>query len=184
MTAQKSLDADVYRIFDERPNACPPPKRCTSFGFDAALIQILRYPVCPVSVIGQQIEDFLDNLGFIFIDHQIPYRLILFVGTALMLQFITIRKVPAPVLAFLYHLTMLGLNADRSLFTFAGCLPEADVVQQFVHMVIKPLLTFAGTPHLDALLNKPLNHERRFIVASAQAVKHENQQDIELMKYY
>ena len=57
MTAQKSLDADVYRIFDERPNACPPPKRCTSFGFDAALIQILRYPVCPVSVISQQIED-------------------------------------------------------------------------------------------------------------------------------
>ena len=120
------VDADVYRIFDECSYACPPPKGCPSFGFDAVLIQILRYPVCPVSVIGQQIEDFLDNLGFIFIDHQIPYRLILFVGTALMLQLITIRKVPTPVLAFLYHLTMLGLNTNRSLFAFAGRLPEAD----------------------------------------------------------
>lgn len=157
------VDADVNWVLNDCPNACPPPKGGASFGFDATLIQILRYPVCPVSVIGQQIKDFPDNLGLIFIDHQIPHRLILFVGAALMLQLVTIWEVSSPVLAFLHHLTVLGLNMDGRLFAFAGCLPEADVVQQFVYMIIEPLLAFPGTPDLDALLDKPLNHEGCFM---------------------
>ena len=73
-----------------------------------------------------------------------------------MLQFVAIWDISAPVLAFLHHLTVLGLYTDGSLFAFTGCLPEADVIQQFVYMIVKSLLSLAGTPNLDALLDKPL----------------------------
>ena len=78
---------------------------------------------------------------------------------------------------------MLRLDADGSLFTFTGRLPEANVVEQLIDMVIKPLLAFSRAPDFDSLLDKPLHHKGRFVLASAKTVKHENQKDIELMQH-
>ena len=59
--------------------------------------------------------------------------------------------------------------------------PGADVVQKFVHVVVKPLLSLFGAPDFDSLLDKPLHHEWRFIIPAAQPVKHEDKQDVELI---
>ena len=45
------------------------------------------------------------------------------------------------------------------------------------------LLTFAGTPNLDAVFNEPLHKERRFILSAAQTVKHEHQQHVKLLLF-
>ena len=55
------------------------------------------------------------------------------------------------------------------------------IVQQLVHMVIKALFTLPGAPDLNALLDKPLNHERRLVIPATQPVEHENEQNIELV---
>ena len=76
---------------------------------------------------------------------------------------------------------MLGFHTDGRLLAFAGSLPEADVVQELVDVVIEALFTFTGAPNLNALLNKPLHNKGCFIVPPANAVEHENQQHIELV---
>lgn len=50
-------------------------------------------------------------------------------------------------------------------------------------MVVEALLTLAGAPHFNTLLDEPLDHKRCLVIASAQAVEHENQQYIELVQY-
>ena len=47
-------------------------------------------------------------------------------------------------------------------------------------MIIKTLLALHGAPHFNILLDKPLNHKRRFIVLTAQAIEHEHQQNVKL----
>ena len=47
-------------------------------------------------------------------------------------------------------------------------------------MGLEPLLTLLDTPDPDALPDEPFYHEGRFIGLPAQAVEHEDQQDIEL----
>ena len=76
---------------------------------------------------------------------------------------------------------MFCADADRGLLAFAGSLPEADIVQQFVNVRIEPLFSLAGGPDLNALLHEPLYYERRFILPAAQTVEHKNEQHIELM---
>ena len=49
-------------------------------------------------------------------------------------------------------------------------------------MVVKALFAFSGTPDLDALLGKPLHHERCLIIPPADAVEHENQQYVKLVE--
>ena len=77
------------------------------------------------------------------------------------------------------HLRLLFPNTDGGFLAFTGCLPEANIVEQLVHMIVKTLLAFLDAPDPDAMSNEPLHHEGRFIVAAAQTVKHENQQYIE-----
>ena len=57
----------------------------------------------------------------------------------------------SPVLTLLHHLGMLGFHTDGSLFAFTRCLPETDVVQELVDVVIEALFTFTGAPDLYAL---------------------------------
>ncbi len=77
-----------------------------------------------------------DHLGFILIDHQIPDRLVLLVGSAQELQPITIGQAAAAPLSIHDHLLVPGADTDRGFLTFAGSLPEADVVQEFIHVRI------------------------------------------------
>ena len=71
--------------------------------------------------------------------------------------------------------------AHRGFFTFTGRLPEPDVVEQLVHMVVKSLFALFDAPDLDAVFHKPLNDERCFIITAADAVKHEYEQNIKLL---
>ena len=68
------VNADVDRVVDDRPDACPAPETCSAFGLDPFFIQVLRDPVCAVPVIGQQVEDLFDDGCFILVNDQIPHR--------------------------------------------------------------------------------------------------------------
>lgn len=68
---------------------------------------------------------------------------------------ITIRRISAFEVTFFHKLAQTGAGSDRSLFAFAVCLPEADVVQQFVSVIVESLLTLLGTPYPDAVSYKP-----------------------------
>ena len=65
-------------------------------------------------------------------------------------------------------------------FAFSVRLPESDVVQQFVSVVVETLLTLLGTPYPDAVPYKPFHNKGRFICDTTDTVEHEYQQDIEL----
>ena len=68
---------------------------------------------------------------------------------------ITIRRTAALEVSFFHKLPQAGTGTDRSFFAFAVCLPEADIVQQFVSVVVESLLTLLGTPYPDAVSYKP-----------------------------
>ena len=86
------VNPDVDRVVDERPDACSAPEGGSVFCLDPFSIQVLRDPVCAVTVIGQQVKDLSDDDCFIFVNDQIPYLLILFVCAALMLQLVAVRN--------------------------------------------------------------------------------------------
>ena len=98
-----------------------------------------------------------------------------------MLQTITKWNTAAGKMTFLCQLLHSGLGADRGFDAFTGCLPVTDVIQQLVHMGIKPLLSFLGAPHLNAVFDKPLHNKRRFVLSAPQSVKHKYQQNIEFV---
>ena len=100
---------------------------------------------------------------------------------ALELQPVAVGHKSAAPLTILYHLAVAGSHTDCGFLTFAGSLPEANVVQELVHVVIKPLFSLPRAPDLDALLHEPLHHEGRFIIPPAKTVEHKNEQHIELV---
>ena len=63
---------------------------------------------------------------------------------------ITIRRTATLEVPFFHKLPQAGTGTDRSFFAFAVRLPEADVVQQFVSVVVESLLTLLGTPYPDS----------------------------------
>lgn len=77
------------------------------------------------------------------------------------------------------HLTEAGLDTDGGLDALAGGLPVANVVHQLVNVSVEPLLTLSGAPDLDAVADESLHNEGRLVVAASEAVKHENEQDVE-----
>ena len=68
------------------------------------------------------------------VDTPIPYKVI------------AIRRISALEVTFFYKLAQTGAGTDGSLFAFSVRLPESDVVQQFVSVVVETLLTLLGTP--------------------------------------
>ena len=103
---------------------------------------------------------------------------VLFAYAPLLYQLIAIGRVTATKSALHNDLPQTGLGTNGGLDAFAGRLPVTDVVQQLVHMVIKPLLAFLGAPNLDAVVDEPFHNERCFVIAPAKAVKHENKKDV------
>ena len=91
---------------------------------------------------------------------------------------ITIRRTAALEVSFFHKLPQAGTGTDRSFFAFAVCLPEADIVQQFVSVVVESLLTLLGTPYPDAVSYKPFYDKWRFICDASDTVEHEHQQNI------
>ena len=112
---------------------------------------------------------------FFLVAHQVFYRLTLFIHAAHVYRVKAKGNQAAPVFARHDHLLLARSYSDRGLFGFAGRLPESDVIEQLVNVVVEPLLALFHAPYPDSVGGEPLNHERRFIIAAAQAVKHEYQ---------
>ena len=82
--------------------------------------------------------------------------------------------------AVLYQLTQGRFGADRGLFALTVSQQEADVIGELVGMIVKPLLPLLGAPDLYAVLDKPLHNKGGLVCDTANAVKHEHQQDVKL----
>lgn len=131
-----------------------------------------------VAVLVGQIENAAHSRGFHGVDLNIKQLTVLFAYAPLLYQLIAIGRVTATKSALHNDLPQTGLGTNGGLDAFAGRLPVTDVVQQLVHMVIKPLLAFLGAPNLDAVVDEPFHNERCFVIAPAKAVKHENKKDV------
>lgn len=81
----------------------------------------------------------------------------------------------------LYHLAETCTGSDRGFHTFAVCLPETDIVQQLINVVVKSLFTFLSAPYLNTIFGEPFNDKRCFVGDSPNTVKHKDKQNIELL---
>ena len=118
--------------------------------------------------------------SFLFVDVQFVQFMLALVDTPTPYKVIAIRRISALEVTFFYKLAQTGAGTDGSLFAFSVRLPESDVVQQFVSVVVETLLTLLGTPYPDAVSYKPFYDKWRFICDASDAVKHEHQQNIKL----
>ena len=130
-----------------------------------------------------QMEKLFDNRAFHFINGKVIQRAILFPNTAIMCQLVAEGSRAAAPYTVCGHLRMRRLHAHGGLFAFSACLPVAHEVQELVHATVQTLLSFAGTPDLNAMFDEPLHKERRFILPAAQTVKHEYQQHVKLLLF-
>ena len=121
------------------------------------------------------------NYGsFTLVDVQFIQFVLALVDAATFHKVITIRRTAALEVSFFHKLPQAGTGTDRSFFAFTVCLPEADIVQQFVSVVVESLLTLLGTPHPDAVSHKPFYNKRRFICDASDSIEHEHQQNVKL----
>lgn len=142
-------------------------------------VHILRDAMQPVAFIAIEMKDLLHDRGGFRIDLQIIEHAIALSHAAVVHAHIPERDRPAAPDASLRHLLLAGPHTQRRLFAFARRLPEADIVQQFVRVVLQLHLAFLRAPDLDSVLNEPLCKERSLVVAAAEPVKHEHEQYIE-----
>ena len=118
--------------------------------------------------------------SFLFVDVQFVEFVFALVDTPTPYKVIAIRRISALEVTFFHKLAQTGAGSDGSFFALAICLPEADVVQQFVGVVVETLLTLLGTPYPDAVPYKPFHNKGSFICDTTDTVEHEHQQNVEL----
>jgi len=85
--------------------------------------------------------------SFLLVDVQFVQFMLALVDTPTPYKVIAIRRISALEVTFFYKLAQTGAGTDGSLFAFSVRLPESDVVQQFVSVVVETLLTLLGTPY-------------------------------------
>ena len=88
--------------------------------------------------------------SFLLVDVQFVQFMLALVDTPTPYKVIAIRRISALEVTFFYKLAQTGAGTDGSLFAFSVRLPESDVVQQFVSVVVETLLTLLGTPYPDS----------------------------------
>ena len=118
--------------------------------------------------------------SFLLVDVQFVQFMLALVDTPTPYKVIAIRRISALEVTFFHKLAQTGAGSDGSFFALAVCLPEADVVQQFVGVVVETLLTLLGTPYPDAVPYKPFHNKGSFICDTTDTVEHEHQQNVEL----
>ena len=133
-----------------------------------------------IALIHILVKDDLHYGSFLFVDVQFVEFVFALVDTSTPYKVIAIRCISALEVTFFHKLAQTGAGTDGSLFALAVCLPEADVVQQFVGVVVETLLTLLGTPYPDAVPYKPFHNKGSFICDTTDTVEHEYQQDIKL----
>ena len=148
-------------------------------GLDAHLRQEVGDFKSAVTGADAQVEHHAHDLCLIRIDLQFEDLMLALVVCAAGYQVIAVRGGTATEAAFLYHLPEGSLGTHGGFLTLTVCLPEADVVGETVDMRIDSLFTFVDAPDLNAVVDEPFDHERRFFGSSANTVEHEHQQNIE-----
>ena len=149
-------------------------------GAVSSIVQIGSNVLWAVTFIHILVKDNPYYGSFLLIDMKFVEFVLAFVDAATFHKVTTIRRTAALEVSFFHKLPQAGTGTDRSFFAFAVCLPEADVVQQFVSVVVESLLTLLGTPHPDAVSHKPFYDKWRFICDASDSIEHEHQQNIKL----
>ena len=170
-------NAHIGQVTDHPSQAARMPALSRA-GTVTSIVQISGDSLCAITLIYIFIENQSNNFGFLFVDMQFVEFVLALVDAATFHKVITIRRTAALEVSFFHKLPQAGTGTDRSFFAFAVCLPEADVVQQFVGVVVESLLTLLGTPYPDAVSYKPFYDKWRFIRDASDTVEHEHQQNI------
>ena len=130
---------------------------------DAMVVEEVCQPEFSISGGDTEVEHHSDDFGFRIIYDQLVDLMLPLVQDAALFQAVAVGSLSTPEASFFNHLPQRGLGTDRGFLTFAISLPESDVVSQAIRVGFKPLFTFLDTPNPDALADKPLYHEGRFI---------------------
>ena len=138
-------NAHVGQVADHSSQAARMPALSRA-GTVSSIVQIGGNPLCAVTLVYIFIEDQPNDFGFLLVDMQFVEFVLALVDAATFHKVITIRRTAALEVSFFHKLPQAGTGTDRSFFAFAVCLPEADIVQQFVSVVVESLLTLLGTP--------------------------------------
>ena len=142
-------------------------------------MEVFAEPLRSVALIDVFAEYEPHDLGLVLVNDQVADLAVPLVHAPALFKAVAERHGAAGVETRFRHLTEAGLDTDGGLDALAGGLPVADVVHQLVDVIVEPLLTLGGAPDLDAVADEPLHNEGRLVVAASEAVKHENQQDVE-----
>jgi len=145
------------------------------------LIYIGGNLVRPASFRSGHTENPAYKIGFYRFHGKVAHFLSLLVLPPILHERITVGNGTAGVDSFFRHLLKSGLHTDGCFLGFTGCLPEADIVHEFVYMVLEFLLTFIDRPYFNVMLCEPLKNERCFILDSAETVEHEDEKNVEFM---
>lgn len=139
-------------------------------GTEPTVVQFPRHCMGAYALIQRASMHLLHDQHLCRINRLILYQDTLFIGAPLVNQTVTVLHPAAREDARFSHL----LDAGGGLAGFSGRLPESDVVQQIVNMIVEFLLPLAGTPDLDALFDDPLHNEGRFVLTASKPVEHED----------
>ena len=149
-------------------------------GAQAALIEHPGHRVAAGSLVSNLFKYLPHPGGFLRVDLQILDRLVALVDAALVYGAVSVGHEATGIVPARDDLADAVAGAHRCFLALPRRLPEADVVHQLVAVALDPLLALMSAPHLNAVLDEPLQHKRRLALDPPQPVEHIDQQDIEL----
>ena len=170
-------DTGIGQVADHAANGGMMP-HLPGAGPVAQPVQISGNPLGSIALSDIFLEDDSDNRRFTLIDCQFKDLMPALVHTPAFHQIISIRSKPALESAPLDQLSEGGSGADRGFLTFPVCLPEADIVGEFVSVVVEALFSLLSAPDPDAVFHEPFHHKGHFVRDTANPVEHKHQQDI------
>ena len=149
-------------------------------GMISQAVQISGNPLSAVTLAGVLVKNQTDNGSLFLVDLQVKKLMLFLVEPSAFHQIVAVGRKAALEVTGFHKLTQTGAGTDGGFLTFPIGLPEADVIEQLVRMIVEPLLPFPGAPNLNAVLAEPLHNEGRFVCDSADTVKHEYKEDVKL----
>ena len=103
----------------------------------ARIVQIGGDVLRTIALIHILVKDDPHYGSFLFVGVQFVEFVFALVDTPTPYKVIAIRRISALEVTFFHKLPQTGAGTDGSLFALAVRLPEADVVQQFVSVVVE-----------------------------------------------
>ena len=172
-----SQDTGISQVTDDPPDGGVVPVLAAPRPV-AQLIQVGCDPLGSKPLMYIFIKDDMYHGSLGLVDSQLEKLMLLFIEPTALYEVIAIWGNTALETSVLDDLAEGGFCTDRCLFAFTVCLPETQVVGEFVRVVIKALFALLGAPDPDAVLDEPLHYKGRFVCDPSNAVKHEHQQNI------